>query len=178
MKNKVTGAKYWLKLSTAKTVLLVGDILYTGSRSKLWLNRIASSVDQQAKPWMLSHTRSRTCRMLKVPSLCPPQMDRFQSMSADCKIATRPFLFCLNKAAVLTNFPPLRFHSRLNCVSMMQWSIQLLLFVLFFLPTPTKSYHCHFKQRNHWNSWENHQNHQLYSELSQIGNKSEFDYSL
>ena len=52
VKNEVTSTKYRLKLSTAKTVLLAGDTLYTGSRSKwkLRLNKIASGVDQQAKP--------------------------------------------------------------------------------------------------------------------------------
>ena len=35
----------------------------------------------------------------------PPQMDRSQSMSANYKIATGQFLFCLDKAAVLNDFP-------------------------------------------------------------------------
>ena len=96
---------------TERFVWLAGDTLYTGSRSKwkLWLNKIASSVDQQAKPWMLSHTRSCTCRMLEVTHTSPtspsPQMDRSQSMNADYKTATGPFHFCLDKAAVLNGSP-------------------------------------------------------------------------
>ena len=96
---------------TERFVWLAGDTLYTGSRSKwkLWLNKIASSVDQQAKPWMLSHTRSCTCRMLEVTHTSPtspsPQMDRSKSMSADYKTATGPFHFCLDKAAVLNGSP-------------------------------------------------------------------------
>ena len=93
----------------------------------------------------------------------PKKMDRSRSMSADYKIATEPFLFCLNKAVVLNNFSLLRFHSRLKCVSMVQWSIQLLLFVLFcscfvFLAHPNQIV-CiivHFKWRNQRNSWEKH----------------------
>ena len=35
----------------------------------------------------------------------PPPMERSQSLSADYKVATGPFHFCLDKAAVLNDFP-------------------------------------------------------------------------
>ena len=51
-------------------------------------------------------------------------------MSADCKIATRPFHFCLDKAAVL------RFRSRSNCaLNMAQRSIESGVCVFSSMPT-------------------------------------------
>ena len=164
MKNKVTSTKYRLKQCF---VWLVGDTLYNGSRSKwnLWLNKIASSVDQQAKPWTLSHTRSCTCRMLEVPPPPPPpQMDRSQNMSADYW-ATGPFHFGLGKAAVLNDFPCSTF---IVDQTLSIWCNEAYS-CLFSFSCPTQPNHiiiC-FNQRNHWNSWENHHNHQLYSEWSQ-----------
>ena len=162
---------------TERFVWLAGDTLYTGSRSKwkLWLNKIASSVDQQAKPWMLSHTRSCTCRMLEVTHTSPtspsPQMDRSQSMSADYKTATGPFHFCLDKAAVLNGSPRSAFtlDQTASIWRNKAYSCCLFCFVFVFLAHPDQII-CiivHFKRLNHWNSWENDHNHQLLGALQQ-----------
>ena len=107
-------------------------------------------------------------------------MDRSQSVSADYKIATGPFLFCLDKATVLNDFSPLCFHSRANCVSMAQQSIQLLLFVLFFSPTPSKS--CVSSSTSNEEAIETAEKTikttSYVANEAEIGNKSEIDYSL
>ena len=152
-----------------------------GSKSKwnLWINKIASGVDQHEKPWTLSHTRSRTCRILEVtppthpPTPLPPlQMDRYQSRSADYKIATRPFHFCLDEAAAPNDFPHSAFVlDRTTSIWRNEaYSCFFFSFFLVFLAHPDQIV-CiiiiHFKQRNHWNSWENHHNRPLFSQWSQ-----------
>ena len=150
---------------------LAGGTQFTGSRSKwkLRLNKITSGVDQQAKPWMLSHTRSRTCHVLEVtpphPS-CPPQMDRSQNMSTDYKIATRSFHFGLGKAAVLNDFPCSAFIVDQTLSIWCNEAYSCCLFCFSRPPQPNRIIAC-FNQKTHWNSWENHHNHQLYSEWSQ-----------
>ena len=91
--------------------------LYPGPRSKrkLRINKVAFGVDQQAENKQTkqqqnaqSHQMLYVSRARSDPPPAHPQMDRSQSMSADCKIAARLFHFCLDKAAVL------RFRSRSN----------------------------------------------------------------
>ena len=107
-------------------VWLAGDNLYTGSRSKwkLQINKIACGVDQQAKKWMLSHTRCHTCLMLEAKP--PPTHPLIRW--------TDPKVWVLT--ARLFHFITVWFHSKSNCISMAQWSIQSR--VCVFSPTPTK----------------------------------------
>ena len=93
-------------------------------------------------------------------------------MSADYKIATGPFLFCLDEAAVLNDF--FRSASILDRTASV-WRNEayscccflLLFFCSCFVSLAHPDQIDHFKRRIYWNSWENHQNHQLYSEWSQ-----------
>ena len=64
-------------------------------------------------------------------------MDRSQSLSADYKLVTRQFHFCLDKAAVLNDFPCSPF---ILDQTASIWCNEAYSCCLFFSPTPTKSY--------------------------------------
>ena len=88
------------------------------------------------------------------------QVPKFQCWLED----TRQFHFCLDKSALLYDFSPIHFHSRSNCINIMQQSIQS----FCFLSPCTDWIVCiiiiHMLQtRNPWNSWVHHQITSYYS---------------
>ena len=165
MKNKVACSKYRLKLSALCDLLEIfctlglKQVEAPAKKDRFRCRSASKTMNAQSrqKP-CVSHARSEL-RTPQPPPLppphphphppAPPQMDRSQGMSADYKIATGQFYFCLDKAAVLKDFRPLRFRSSSNCVNMAQRSIQLLFcFVLFCFcfcfsrpPRPNRVYH-------------------------------------
>ena len=84
-----------------------------------------------------------------MPPSPPPQMDRSRSRSADYNIATGPFHFCLDKAAVLNDFPHSAFVLLLDQTPSI-WHNKVYIFFSSFFPRPPQPnhvYHCPFQMQ-------------------------------
>ena len=140
---------------------------------------------QSHKPYVLHARSAPLLPTLRSPAP-PPQIVRSQRMSADSKIASGPFLFGLDKAAVLNDFSHSAFildrtasvwrNEAYRCCCFV-FSSCFFVLVLFLSSTRTKSTTSN-EETIETAEKKNH-NHQLYiANEASFGNKIAFDYSL